>query len=800
MKNLLTTKDYHIFDISNLFFRKIKIGNYGICQINDKNYSLLKSIEGNIYLLTGGNVIFHIKNIKKYSVTIQNDNYTVVFCNIISKEEFLNDITEDEIFTKYITDNDIPTLNTINTNSSKTMKILDKKNRRYIDNLKFNNENIIYSINSVAGSGKTTTLLNIAKNNKNLKILYIAFNKNIIEEIKGKKEKNSISNLYPQTFDSLLRKIYIDTHGFEPNITDLKPSNISDFNDFFNGKSRAIKKYYIRYYQKFCCQKEFTCIKKYCQWEFKKDKPLLVKLWNKTLSGELLTFDSLRKLSHMNNYCKDKIDSMYSLVLIDEAQDFDPIMLDILLTTTKIPKVFVGDVRQSIYQWKGTINAFDNLPKDSININFYSTFRIGQHACDNIEKLTNVKMISRSENDTQFSSKEELDNETSWTYLFRSWKGLLIKSSEEENIWVSNFESKISYYKNLQKLLLEGVKIDEMENDNDDIPNFLLSLTPEDLDSLFEKIQNNMVNYDEAKYKMYTIHSFKGLEDDNVRIYNDICNKEANLFYVALTRGKQKIVLDNNTPNIETYNIDVNTSDGINNFEYSDKAPLKEKLEFYRGEKADENNCKRYRIFSNNALSQLLENLPKNVIDLEKIKGFGPITIKNYGQDIINIIQNHLQDTNKLTTCTLLDDNTLDDNTLDNQVTDQNKKQCIKKVTRYITKCNHKIIIEENKNTSVNQQLKIRLAGPNVNNDNLVEIFTSDTLNEAFDIVTKFLNIKKEDMIIKSEETKYNEMNSKNKTSISKKIIRKFLKKYKLNDEIINNASLDIFNHINMTT
>ena len=55
-------------------------------------------------------------------------------------------------------------------------------------------------------------------------------------------------------------------------------------------------------------------------------------------------------------------------------------------------------------------------------------------------------------------------------------------------------------------------------------------------------------------------------------------------------------------------------------------------------------------------------------------------------------------------------------------------------------------------------------------------------------------------MIIKSEETKYNEMNSKNKTSISKKIIRKFLKKYKLNDEIINNASLDIFNHINMTT
>ena len=58
----------------------------------------------------------------------------------------------------------------------------------------------------------------------------------------AKEEKNSISNLYPQTFDSLLRKIYIDTHGFEPNITDLKPSNISDFNDFFNGKSSQLSK------------------------------------------------------------------------------------------------------------------------------------------------------------------------------------------------------------------------------------------------------------------------------------------------------------------------------------------------------------------------------------------------------------------------------------------------------------------------------------------------------------------------------------------------------------------------------
>jgi len=44
---------------------------------------------------------------------------------------------------------------------------------------------------------------------------------------------------------------------------------------------------------------------------------------------------------------------------------------------------------------------------------------------------------------------------------------------------------------------------------------------------------------------MYTIHSYKGLEDDIIRIYNDIdIIKEQNLYYVALTRGKKNIILD----------------------------------------------------------------------------------------------------------------------------------------------------------------------------------------------------------------------------------------------------------------
>jgi len=65
----------------------------------------------------------------------------------------------------------------------------------------------------------------------------------------------------------------------------------------------------------------------------------------------------------------------------------------------------------------------------------------------------------------------------------------------------------------------------------------------------------NIVLYEDSKIKLYTIHSYKGCEDNNVRIYNDIDNiKEPNLYYVALTRGKKNIFLDNKKNIIQKYN------------------------------------------------------------------------------------------------------------------------------------------------------------------------------------------------------------------------------------------------------
>ena len=73
--------------------------------------------------------------------------------------------------------NELDSVNIIYARCKKSMYLLDDIHRKYICDYLFN-ENDILAIKSVAGSGKTTTLLNIAKKHNDKKILYIAFKSN----------------------------------------------------------------------------------------------------------------------------------------------------------------------------------------------------------------------------------------------------------------------------------------------------------------------------------------------------------------------------------------------------------------------------------------------------------------------------------------------------------------------------------------------------------------------------------------------------------------------------------------------
>jgi len=51
----------------------------------------------------------------------------------------------------------------------------------------------------------------------------------------------------------------------------------------------------------------------------------------------------------------------YDYILVDEAQDISPVMMDIVLRQKSSKKIFVGDSFQQIYSWRGAINSLDYI-------------------------------------------------------------------------------------------------------------------------------------------------------------------------------------------------------------------------------------------------------------------------------------------------------------------------------------------------------------------------------------------------------------------------------------------------------
>jgi superfamily I DNA/RNA helicase len=631
----------------DIYIRRVIACKFAVCAIPDKE--VLSKIEEHdkIYLITKYKQKLLLRNKRQFKIEIDNNKIIKAwFCKII--EPFEEELSDKE---------EIKTIPIIYGRCKRSMLKLDRIYRKYVSKYKFK-KNEIMAIKSVAGSGKTTTLLDLAKRHKKKKILYLAFNKSLIGEIKTKINKQKIYNLYPSTFDALMRNIYIEHYQKEPRIVILTAHTISQEIEYFEGKYYTVRNYYSKWFNKFCNQTEYNDINKYAINKIGVKKPLLDKVWDCIKQDRFQTFDSIRKKVHMNHLSKNYIDKKYDMIFIDEAQDFDNIMLQILLNDTTIPKIFVGDQKQSIYQWRGCINAFERLPKTSNIIEFYSTFRIGEPACSKIrDQFNNCWMISGNKKKTTLEYNKTIEG--NYVYLFRSWRYLLQTAQTISNVWINNYKRQIEYIKRLhKKLQISDLSEDEKSEFSDDLPAFLIKMTYDELDELINNIENNIVEKDKSECQMYTIHSYKGMENDIVRIYNDIdISKEDNLYYVALTRGCKRIIVDFEETEIEIYNtkqkliqnktkpkikltekMDRDTIDKLIISFSNEKILLSEKLTEYRKDMSKILEKPAYCIFSNKVLDSLTKELPRSNTDLIKIKGIGRSFIQKFGDDVLEII------------------------------------------------------------------------------------------------------------------------------------------------------------------
>ena len=500
----------------------------------------------NTILYTGKKEWILLKPTTKYRIKIEGCLKNVWIGKVILRDEALK--LTNEIPQSLTETGNIENVYMIYARCKASMRLLDPHMRDWVNNFPFEKNDIV-SIKAVAGSGKTTTLLKLAQENSDKKILYLAFNKALANEVRLKRNKMA-KNLEPYTFDAFIRKCFIDkfpNKGFP--IKFLTTYTFGEEYPWFQRKPARMKKTFITKFNEFCKDIKYNEIH-----EFMNEmhptassftKKHLIKMWIHAKQNKLMTFDGLRKLAFVQHWFKDYLDAKYDMIFIDEAQDFDPVMLEILLKDSTIPKVFVGDPRQAIYEWRGAINAFKKLPDYTNTIEFYTTWRIGEPACDKIRcKFTDCWMIAGNKNETLLHQDKEPDDK--YDYLFRSWRYLLQTAATKQNVWINDYYKKIEFIKRLHKKLQKyPLSEEEKVEFEDDLPNFLLSLSSYELEKLIADIEKNSVPKKLAMCCMYTIHSYKGMENNNIRVFNDIDHEEEeNIYYVALTRGIKNIYLD----------------------------------------------------------------------------------------------------------------------------------------------------------------------------------------------------------------------------------------------------------------
>ena len=528
------------------YVRHVEIGNYVLCEVQPDFLEAVKTAQQNVFLYTGQAWIWLIH---RQVYTMETDKRRQVWIGeLCTFQDVLDNtclpvtMTQEGITHFLEREESIESVRIAKARCEPSMYFLDDIHRKYVYDHRFDKGDVV-AVQSVAGSGKTTTLLTLAKRHTNKRILYIAFNKSLVTEIKQKIYTQKIPNLYPMTFDSLLYNMYSQVKKEDPTIITLRPQNVHNYVAWLKGKHYKLKDSIVRQFNKFCNDPRFTEIDEYCMYEFGKRKPILEELWAKSKQGAFHTFETMRKRAQTEHWFDPYIDKTYDMIMVDETQDFDMNMLRMLLDDTKSPKLFVGDPKQSIYEFRGCINAFLHMPDDALRIEFYSTFRVGNPACEIIRKqFSDCWMVSKSTHETILEPYSKWLG-TSYTYIFRSWKCLLTAAATMEKIWIHSFDKKAEEIRKLHAKLAFTFSLEE--EFEDDLPKFLKSITSYELDNLLETIEQHQADKEEALVKMYTVHAYKGLEDDVVRLADDIDRAEETIYYVALTRGRTRILTPN---------------------------------------------------------------------------------------------------------------------------------------------------------------------------------------------------------------------------------------------------------------
>ncbi len=427
-------------------------------------------------------------------------------------------------------------------------------------------------INAVAGSGKTTTIINYAKAlPRTSKILYLAFNKSVKIHANKRFKKEGVANVKVETAHSLAYRHIVYRNNYKVrsrgysiheivDILKLKgseekhgeyiiASHINKFIAFFCN-SEKIKVQNLDYLEIVTDPKAKLFVSNFYKYIEKQTRIFLAKM-NK---GEIeITHDFYLKKFQLSNPILD-----YDYILFDEGQDASPAMLSVFFNQ-KATKVIVGDTHQQIYGWRFAINSLEKATYKTFNLSI--SFRFGQEIANLAMEVLKWKEYIGLGAPFQIIGKGGSEKIKSKAVIARTNLGLLLKAieyvTEKDNTKNIYFEGNINSYTYADegaslydvlslynynhrlirdKLIKEMKDIEELEEYIDKTGDVQLAMMVEivreygnQIPALIKTIKEKHIDNDDkenAEMIFSTVHRCKGMEYDAVQIVNDFISEE----------------------------------------------------------------------------------------------------------------------------------------------------------------------------------------------------------------------------------------------------------------------------------
>lgn len=268
------------------------------------------------------------------------------------------------------------------------------------------------------------------------------------------------------------------------------------------------------------------------------DKPITMEypenLQDVCAKNNIITFDEL--ITECTIYFK-KINGSIEYLLVDEFQDIGMNEYEFIMALNAEHNFMVGDDWQSIYGFKGgDVQIFLTLMQDKNWQSYYMTtnyrnskkvLNVAKKVIEQADDIIDKKVsAARSESgDVEFDSKYNLTKYLDAMKHYRDYKDWFILARTNKEI-----------YELSQHLTKAGVPFKTFKQGN---------TSTEELNQI---MNSNTV-------KLLTVHASKGLENKKVIIYGNfqvqiptyrqVNSEERKVFYVAITRAMDKLIILN---------------------------------------------------------------------------------------------------------------------------------------------------------------------------------------------------------------------------------------------------------------